>query len=155
MSKDVIFCLLWYNVIRWSSHICKKSSFLSFYSFLFLVNNTGKMIEENWQSVTKVNGVKNAIMQVIYFLNGPMFNLLFHCHIILCWEKMTSYEKFSHNLTLEVQVVWNFQKFQLKWKIVKYFTRHKHRAALSKSFLRVWSKNHFFLLVCFHLYSLI
>ena len=34
MSKDVIFYLLWYNVIRWSSHICKISSFLSFYSFL-------------------------------------------------------------------------------------------------------------------------
>ena len=32
--KDVIFYLLWYNVIRWSSHIFKKSSFLSFYSFL-------------------------------------------------------------------------------------------------------------------------
>ena len=30
---DVTFYLRWYNVIRWSSHICKKSSFLSFYSF--------------------------------------------------------------------------------------------------------------------------
>ena len=34
LSKDVIFNLLWYNVIRWNSHICKKYSFLSFYSFL-------------------------------------------------------------------------------------------------------------------------
>ena len=35
-SKDLIFYLLWYNVIRWSrtSHICKISYFLSFYSFL-------------------------------------------------------------------------------------------------------------------------
>ena len=31
---DVIFYLLCNNVIYWSSHICKKSSFLSFYSFL-------------------------------------------------------------------------------------------------------------------------
>ena len=50
--------------------------------------------------------MKNAIMQVTYFLNGPLFNLLFYCHIILYWEKVTFYEKFSHILTLEVQVVW-------------------------------------------------
>ena len=25
--KDLIFYLLWYNVIRWRCHICKKSSF--------------------------------------------------------------------------------------------------------------------------------
>ena len=31
---DVIFYLLCNNVIHWSSHICKKSSFLSLYSFL-------------------------------------------------------------------------------------------------------------------------
>ena len=30
----MIFYVLWYNVIRWSSHTCKKSSFLLFYSFL-------------------------------------------------------------------------------------------------------------------------
>ena len=36
--QDVIFHLLWYNVIRWSSHIRKKSSFLSFYSFLVKFN---------------------------------------------------------------------------------------------------------------------
>ena len=34
VSKDLVFYLLWYNMIRWSSHICKKSSFLSFYIFL-------------------------------------------------------------------------------------------------------------------------
>ena len=32
VSKDAIFYLLWYNVIRWSSHIYKKS-FFPFYSF--------------------------------------------------------------------------------------------------------------------------
>ena len=42
-------------------------------------------------------------MQVTHFLNGPMLNLLFYCHIILYWEKVTSYKKFSHNLTLKVQ----------------------------------------------------
>ena len=66
---------------------------------------------------------------------------------------MTSYEKFSHNLTLETQIDWeisafcyyrwmqqnakkwlNFQNFQLKWKIVKHFARPKQRAALRKLF---------------------
>ena len=44
-------------------------------------------------------------MQVTYFLNGPMFNLLFDCHTILYREKVISYEKFSYNATLEVQIV--------------------------------------------------
>ena len=65
------------------------------------MNNTGEVKQENWQSVTHVNGMKNAIMQVTYFLNGPMVDLLFYCHIILYWEQVTSYEKFSHNLTFE------------------------------------------------------
>ena len=45
VPKNVIFYLLWYNVIHWSSHIYKKSSFLSFRSFSFLVNNIGDMKE--------------------------------------------------------------------------------------------------------------
>ena len=43
----------------------------------------------------------------------------------------------------------NFQKFQLKWKILKHFTRPKQRPALrklfspspDKSFLRLWNNN--------------
>ena len=34
VSRDLIFYLLWCNAIRWSSHICKKSSFFSFSNFL-------------------------------------------------------------------------------------------------------------------------
>ena len=34
LSKDSIFYLLWYNVIRWSCHIQNKSFFLSFHSLL-------------------------------------------------------------------------------------------------------------------------
>ena len=48
-------------------------------------------------------------MLVTYFLNDPIFNLLFYCHTILYWEK--SYEKFSHNLTLDVQISGKFQRF--------------------------------------------
>ena len=73
------FYLLWCNVISWNSYIQKKSSFPSFYSFLVKFN------EERHGSVTVkltkcdkyLNWVKNAIMQVTYFLNGSMFNLLF------------------------------------------------------------------------------
>ena len=78
-----------------------------------------------------------------------MFNLLFYCHIILYWEKVTFYEKFSHNLNLNITHIssfqcykWkyqhsekylNFKKIRLKWKIVKHFTRPKQRAEIIQS----------------------
>ena len=40
-----------------------------------------------------------------------MFNLLFYCYIILHEDKVTSYEKFNHNLTVEVQIVWKISAF--------------------------------------------
>ena len=77
-----------------------------------------------------------------------MFDLLFYCHIVLFWEKVTYYEKFTHNLTFEVQIIWkisalqhycweyrntekklSFEKFQLIWKIVKHFMRSKQWAS--------------------------
>ena len=61
--------------------------------------------------MTKLNGLNNAIMQVAYLLNGPMFNLLFCCNIVLYLEKVTSYETFSENLTPEVQIVWKVLAF--------------------------------------------
>ena len=56
-----------------------------------------KFSEEHRGSVTVnftkcgklLNGVKNVIMQGIYFLIGPLFNLFF-CHIVLYWENVTS-----------------------------------------------------------------
>ena len=52
VSKDLIFYLLWYNVIRWSSHICKKFYFLAFYSFLVKSSDNTKWRSESikvWQ----------------------------------------------------------------------------------------------------------
>ena len=43
---NAIFYLLWYNVIHWSNHTYKKSSFLSFNNLLFSVNNTGKVMSK-------------------------------------------------------------------------------------------------------------
>ena len=67
--------------------------------------------------------------------------------------KVTSYVNFSHNLTFEVQTIWkillfqyywwkywntekllNFEKFQLKWKIVKLFKRPKQTATFRNLF---------------------
>ena len=50
-------------------------------------------------------------MQEAHFLNGPLVNLLFYCHIILYWEKLTYYEKFSRNITLEDQTVGKISTF--------------------------------------------
>ena len=92
LSKDEIFYLPWYNVIRWSSHIYKIYSFLSFHSLRFSGNNTRKATKKNWENETQVewNGMGNLIMQVTYFFNGSMANLLFHCHIFRYWKKVTS-----------------------------------------------------------------
>ena len=40
-------------------------------------------ISEVKSSVINLNEVKNDIMEVTYFLNDPMFKLLFYCHTIL------------------------------------------------------------------------
>ena len=118
----MIFYLRWYNVICWSSHICRKSFSLPFYSFLM------KFCEWHRESGT--------VMQVTCFLIGPMFNLLFYCHMIeRKWFLWEIYEKkFLWEKYRNTKKYWNFEKFQLKWKIVKHFTRAKQQATLRKLF---------------------
>ena len=48
-------------------------------SYWSLVNNTGEVLEWNWQSVTKVNGVKNAIMKLHTFWMA----LCLICHLFV------------------------------------------------------------------------
>ena len=137
----MIFYLCWYNVICWSSHICKKSFSIPFYSFLM------KFCEWHRESGT--------VMQVTYFLIGTMFNLLFYCHMIeRKWFLWEIYEnKFLWEKYRNTKKYWNSEKFQLNWKIVKYFTRAKQQATLKKLFslpqlpispdkmlLRLWNK---------------
>ena len=38
------------------------------------MNNTEKVIEQSWQNVIKLNGVKSVNMHVTYFLNGSVFS---------------------------------------------------------------------------------
>ena len=59
------------------------------------------------------------LLQVAHFLNDSMVNLLFYCHIIF----VTSYEKLSDSLTLEVQVAWKISTFNTidgSMKMLKY-----------------------------------
>ena len=117
VSEDMIFYLLWYNSIRWSIHTYKKSSFVSVHSSLFLVDNAGEVKEYNWHSATQMNGMKNAIMQVTYILNGSMISLLFYCHIIFYWEKVTSCDTYPWSPN------WKMLAFHFCWW--KYQTAEK------------------------------
>ena len=121
--------------------------------------------------MTKLNGVKNVIMEVTYFLNGPMFNLLRYCHLIYYERKWLLMTNLATILPLKPKLCWKFQrfnaidgsikmlinnsqKFQLKWKIVKHFTRPKQLATWrkllilpptyppsDKILLHLWNKN--------------
>ena len=92
--------------------------------------------------------MKNAIMQVTYFLIGSVFNMLYYCHVIAYWEKMTLYKKFSNNQRSNA-IDGSVKKFQLKLELFKNFLSPKQRSACRKlfspprdeSFLHLWNKN--------------
>ena len=68
--------------------------------------------------------MRNAIMQKTYVLNDPMvifFVLLPYYY--LRSEEVASYEKFSRNLTLDVQIVsMLLMEVSKCWKIVEFLT---------------------------------
>ena len=79
-------------------------------------------------------------------LNGFMVNLLFYRHITICWEKLVSSEKVSHNLTYELRFVWKisafkcykmveFSKISVEMIISKHFACPKQRTAWRKLFI--------------------
>ena len=57
--------------------------------------------------------MKNVIVEVTYFFNVPMINLLFYCHITLYREKVTSYKKFNQVLPLKPKLSGKFQLFNV------------------------------------------
>ena len=69
VSKDAIFYLLWYNVIRWSNHICRKSSFLSFYSFLMKFSEWNRG-SDRWK-LTKHDKVE--LVEKCYYASDILF----------------------------------------------------------------------------------
>ena len=82
MRFSISVDIAWYDEVTiYAKTFFPSHSIVSWWSF---ANDTGEVVQQNWQSVTvwKLNAVKNAIMQVTYFLNGAMLNLLFYCHII-------------------------------------------------------------------------
>ena len=72
----------------------------------------------NVKIATQMNGMKKAITQAAYYLKGPMINLLFYCHIILYWEKVTSFDTYSHGFTIEAQIP-KFQHSMLLMEVSK------------------------------------
>ena len=90
VSKEAIFYLLWYNVIRWRSHTFKKSSFLSFYSFYFRV----------W----------HKFMEWKMPLTGFTVNLLFFV-ILFYIERKILERKLATILLLNFNLSGKFQRF--------------------------------------------
>ena len=72
--------------------------------------------------MTQVNGMKNVIMQVTYFLNGPMVNL-FYCHILqerdFLRESLPRYP-WSPNCMDNFRVSLLLMKVSKYWKIVEF-----------------------------------
>ena len=79
VSKGTISYLLWYK-----QPFIKNFSLENFFSEK---HRGGGWV--NSEIVIQVHGMKNAIIQVKYFLNGSMLDMLFYCHIITYWEKVT------------------------------------------------------------------
>ena len=52
----------------------------------------------------------NSILQVTYYSNGPVANLLFYCHIFIYWEQVTSQENLATILPLKSKLSLKFQR---------------------------------------------
>ena len=74
-------------------------------------------------SVTQVNGMKNIIMQVTYFLNGFVVNMLFYCHIN-SERKWLLKRNLATMLPLKPKFSGKFQHFNANW--CKYQKAKKH-----------------------------
>ena len=61
--------------------------------------------------MTKLNGMKNAIMQVTYFLNGSMFNLLFIVILFYVERKWLLMKNLDRILLLKSKLSGKHQRF--------------------------------------------
>ena len=75
------------------------------------MNNTEEVLDENCQSVTKLTGMKNAILQVTYFLNGPMVNLLLFVILFYIERKWLYMRNLATILPLQSILTGKFQRF--------------------------------------------
>ena len=76
-----------------------------------LVNNTGEALERNWQSVTKVNGVKNAIMKWHTFWMAPCLICYFFVILFYIERKWLFTRKLVTILPLKSKLSRKFQRF--------------------------------------------
>ena len=168
-----------YFVIMWyiEAPIYAKNLFshyiVSLWSF---ANNTGEVLEWNWQSVTKLNWVKNAIMQATYF-----FVILFYTERI--WLLMRNLvtilpklsRKFQHFNTVDrsIKILKNswifknnnenekfkiFCKAQTASRLKKIIQPLPSLRLLNKTLLRLWNWTKILLRryieICRHLLSM-
>ena len=102
--------------------------------------NTGKYRPEKTPFSDTFHAVmKSAIIQVTYLLNDPMVIFLLYCHIILYWEKVTSYEKYylwRPNCLEHFNVSMRLIDVSKCWKVAEF-----PKIFQVESFLRLWNKN--------------
>ena len=111
-----VFLKMWlFNVIRWSSHMYKKSSFLLFHGLLFLGNNTreGTLIKCDTSSWNKKCHYASDI------LFEWLVDMFFYCHIITSWEKVTPHQlKVSYVSGIKTprwRFSWIYRNLLYKW----------------------------------------
>ena len=104
--------ITWYTEAAiYTKTLLSSHSVVSWWS---LVNDTGEVVKQNWQIVTKFNGTKNPLCKWHTFWMAPCLICFLYYHIILYWEKVISHEKFSHNLTfLKSKLSGKFQRFNI------------------------------------------
>ena len=103
------FDITWYAEAKSKNVICKKSSFL-------LVR------ESDREKLTKCDEVEWN--EKCHYASSILFEWChtFYCYIILLWEKVTSFEKFSRNLTLKVLCYLQFLKnTKFVWILLNHF----------------------------------
>ena len=118
MCLKIQLCLeMWFSTsvdARWYAEAAKYAknllSTLSIVSWWSLMNDRGSVRVK----LTKCDKIEWS-EKCHYASDIPLEWLhvwfVFYCHIILYWEKVTSYEKLSHNLTFEIQIVWKISAF--------------------------------------------
>ena len=81
-----------FGITQYTEGAISTKNFLLFHSIvlLFLMNETREVIVKNWECVTQVNEMKNAIMQVTYFSNCSLVNVCLTVILITYWKKVTT-----------------------------------------------------------------
>ena len=117
--KDVIFYLRWYNVRRWSSHISKKSSFVSFHSFLGKFNEWHKgPARVKLAKYDNVEWGENCHYASTFWMTPSLicYFIVILFYIERKWRRMRN---LAIILPLKSELPGKFQRFNTWWKYRK------------------------------------